>query len=79
MGDEEKTLHTKPPIMLKQYNTDEVSALMNDIWIFYNERERENNSISFNMITEKDEDDMKIAFGMVEGTWSGSDSATTKK
>ena len=27
------------------------------------------------MITEKDEEDMKIAFGMVEGTWDGSDLA----
>ena len=27
------------------------------------------------MITKEDEEGMKIAFGMVEGTWDGSDSA----
>jgi hypothetical protein len=74
MGDKDKTPHTNPPITLKQYNADEVSTLMTEIWNFYNERDRRNNSISFNMMTEKDEDDMKIAFGMVEGTWEGSDS-----
>ena len=61
--------------ILKQYNADEVSTLMTEIWNFYNERDRRNNSILFNMMSGRDGDNMNITFGMVEGTWDGSDSA----
>ena len=48
---------------------------MEDVWTFYDEKDKKKDSISFKMETEDDKEDMEIAFGMVEGTWEGSDLA----